>query len=115
MTAAAWVCLFLPLGAAGLITLAGTSISRRAAAWIATLACGGSFAAALVTFIAMLGRDPGHRSELSTGWTWLEAGDFRVGLSILTDPLSVFMMLVVAGVGSLIVAYSIGYMDGEDE
>jgi NADH-quinone oxidoreductase subunit L len=31
------------------------------------------------------------------------------------DPLSVFMMLVVAGVGSLIVAYSIGYMDGDDE
>ena len=25
------------------------------------------------------------------------------------------MMLVVAGVGSLIVAYSVGYMDGEDE
>ena len=25
------------------------------------------------------------------------------------------MMLIVAGVGSLIVAYSVGYMDGEDE
>ncbi|HZV72747.1 MAG TPA: NADH-quinone oxidoreductase subunit L, partial [Conexibacter sp.] len=35
--------------------------------------------------------------------------------SILVDPLSVLMMLVVAGVGALIVGYSIGYMDGEDE
>src|SRR2546425_1903362 len=26
-----------------------------------------------------------------------------------------FMMLIVSGVGSLIVGYSIGYMDGEDE
>jgi NADH-quinone oxidoreductase subunit L len=34
---------------------------------------------------------------------------------VIIDPLSVFMMLVVAGVGGLIVAYSIGYMDGEDE
>jgi NADH-quinone oxidoreductase subunit L len=31
------------------------------------------------------------------------------------DPLSVFMMLVVSGVGALIVAYSIGYMDGDVE
>src|SRR5262249_44536074 len=33
----------------------------------------------------------------------------------LTDPLSVMMMLIVSGVGALIVAYSIGYMDGDDE
>ena len=42
-------------------------------------------------------------------------GNFRVGFSILTDPLSMLMMLIVTGVGSLIVAYSLGYMDGEDE
>ncbi len=115
MTAAAWVCLFLPLGSAGLITVLGTTITRRTAAWIATLACAGSFAAAVVSFVAMWGRARENRADLSTAWTWLEAGNFRVGLSILTDPLSVFMMLVVAGVGSLIVAYSIGYMDGDDE
>ncbi len=115
MTPAAWVCLFLPLGSAGAITVLGTSISRRAAGWIATLACAGSFVAAFVSFVAMLGREPDDRSELSTAWTWLTGGDFRVGFSILTDPLSMMMMLIVAGVGSLIVAYSIGYMDGDDE
>ena len=31
------------------------------------------------------------------------------------DPLSVFMMLIVSGIGALIVAYSIGYMDGDNE
>jgi NADH-quinone oxidoreductase subunit L len=115
MTAAAWVCLFLPLGAAALITLLGTGIQRRTAGYIASAACGASFVAAVVGLISMLGREPEHRSELSTAWTWLQTGDFRVGLSILTDPLSVMMMLIVAGVGSLIVAYSIGYMDGENE
>jgi len=31
------------------------------------------------------------------------------------DPLSLMMMLIVSGVGMLIVLYSIGYMDGDDE
>jgi NADH-quinone oxidoreductase subunit L len=115
VTAAAWVCLFLPLGATGLITLGGNGISRRAAAWISTLSCLAAFVAAIVSFGFMLGRAPEDRSELSVAWTWLSAGDFRVGFSILTDPLSMMMMLIVTGVGSLIVAYSIGYMDGDDE
>jgi NADH-quinone oxidoreductase subunit L len=115
VTAAAWVCLFLPLGATGLITLGGNGISRRVAAWISTLSCLAAFVAAIVSFGFMLGRAPEDRSELSVAWTWLSAGDFRVGFSILTDPLSMMMMLIVTGVGSLIVAYSIGYMDGDDE
>ncbi len=115
MTAAAWVTLFLPLGSAALITLLGTSISRRTSWWIATLACSGAFAAAVVSFVAMLARDPENRSEVSVAWTWLTGGSFRIGFSILTDPLSMMMMLIVTGVGSLIVAYSIGYMDGDDE
>jgi NADH-quinone oxidoreductase subunit L len=115
MTAAAWTCLLLPLGAAVLITLLGGSISRRTAGWISTLSSFGAFAAAVVVFSEMLGRSPADRSETSTAYDWLVAGGFRVGFSILTDPLSVFMMLIVTGVGSLIVAYSLGYMDGEDE
>jgi len=115
MTSAAWICLFLPLGSTALITLLGNGIRRRTAAWIATLSCGGAFVAAVVAFCSMLSRSPAERSELSTAWTWLATGNFSAGLTILTDPLSVFMMLIVTGVGSLIVAYSIGYMDGEDE
>ncbi len=115
MIAAAWVCLFLPLGAAGLITAGGTSISRRTAGYLASAATGASFVAALVAFSSLLGREPEQRAEVSRAWTWLEAGGFRADLSILVDPLSVFMMLVVSGVGFLIVAYSIGYMDGDDE
>src|SRR5580765_6751674 len=115
MTAAAWTCLLLPLGAAVLITLLGGSISRRTAGWISTLTSFGAFAATVVVFFEMLSRSPDDRSETSTAYDWLVAGGFKVGFSILTDPLSVFMMLIVTGVGSLIVAYSLGYMDGEDE
>ncbi|MGH2933739.1 MAG: NADH-quinone oxidoreductase subunit L, partial [Gaiellaceae bacterium] len=52
---------------------------------------------------------------LSTAWVWLQSGTFKVELSVFVDPLSTMMMLIVAGVGGLIVLYSIGYMDGDDE
>jgi NADH-quinone oxidoreductase subunit L len=112
---AAWICLVAPLAAALLITMLGTSISRHAAAYVATSSVLGSFAAAAVVFAKLWGESPDARSHPSTVWEWLTAGSFHVGLRILVDPLSVFMMLVVSGVGFLIVAYSIGYMDGDDE
>src|SRR5881227_2011634 len=115
MIIAAWICLVAPLAAALLITLLGTGISRRAAAYVATTSVLGAFAAALVVFAKLWGESPSTRSHPSTAWEWLTAGSFHVGLRILVDPLSVFMMLVVSGVGFLIVAYSIGYMDGDDE
>src|SRR5712692_8534956 len=73
------------------------------------------FVAAVFTLVKLLGEQDDRRSHLSTAWTWLGADGFHFGLSILLDPLSMFMMLIVSGVGSLIVAYSVGYMDGEDE
>ena len=115
MIASAWVCLFSPLAAAVLITLGGTRWSRKAAGYLATLSVAVSFVAACISFFSILGEPTEDRSHVSTAWTWLAAGDFDVGLSILVDPLSIFMMLIVSGVGALIVGYSIGYMDGENE
>src|SRR5918995_5503382 len=115
MTTAAWVCLASPLAGALLITLAGTRISRRAAGYLSTLSCAVAAVAAAVAFFDVLGKDEEERSQVTTAWTWLTAGDLRIELSLLVDPLSILMMLIVAGVGSLIVGYSIGYMDGADE
>ena len=110
-----WICLFLPLGAVAVIALGGNSFSRRAAGVISTGSVALSFVAAVVAFAAMLTEEPSDREHLSTAWTWLSAGNIHFGLSILVDPLSVFMMLIVSGVGGLIVLYSIGYMHGDDE
>jgi NADH-quinone oxidoreductase subunit L len=116
MFAAAWICLLLPLGATLLIALRGNSISRRGAGYLATLSVAGSFAAAIVAFVKLLSFPASARADhYSTSWRWLSAGSLDFGVRILVDPLSVFMMLVVSGVGALIVAYSIGYMDGDDE
>jgi NADH-quinone oxidoreductase subunit L len=115
MISAAWVCLFAPLGAAVAITLGGTRLSRRGAGYLATLSVAISFVASAVAFFSILGDQPEQRTHVSTAWTWLSAGSFDVGLTVLVDPLSIFMMLVVSGIGALIVGYSIGYMDGDDE
>ena len=109
---AAWVCLFSPLAAAVLITLLGTRLPRKGAGYVATLSVLVSFVAALTAFSWLLEDPPEERSHTSTLWTWLTAGEFEVRLSILLDPVSALMMLIVSGVGFLIVAYSIGYMNG---
>ena len=46
-------------------------------------------------------------------WTWVEAGSLKAPMSFLIDPLSVIMLLVVAGVGFLVHVYSVGYMRGD--
>jgi NADH-quinone oxidoreductase subunit L len=115
MTGGSWLCLLAPLGGTIVITLLGTRISRVVAAWIATMSVFVGFGGAVWAFVVMQSRQPDSRSEITTAWTWLQSGSFKVGLELLVDPLSVVMMLIVSGVGGLIVLYSIGYMEGDDE
>jgi NADH-quinone oxidoreductase subunit L len=110
-----WICLLSPLAAAGLITLAGGRITRRAAGYLATFSCFVSFGGAVAAFVSLLGRNAEQRSVLSIAWIWITGGTYRSSLSLLIDPLSVMMMLIVSGVGALIVLYSIGYMDSDRE
>ena len=110
-----WVCLLAPLVGFGVILLAGTRITRAQAGVLSTLSVFVGFAGAVVAFVAALGRNPDDRAVTTTAWTWLSAGDFKVSIDLLVDPLSLTMMLIVTGVGGLIVLYSNGYMAGEDE
>ncbi|HEY2309951.1 MAG TPA: hypothetical protein VGH46_02415, partial [Gaiellaceae bacterium] len=127
MTYGSWLCLLAPLGGAILILLGGSWLPRVAAAWIATTSVFVAFAGAIWAFLGVHSSHPGHftgltsptpipaRGELTTAWTWLAVGHFSVPLQLLVDPLSTMMMLIVSGVGGLIVLYSIGYMDGDEE
>ncbi|TMJ96410.1 MAG: NADH-quinone oxidoreductase subunit L, partial [Actinobacteria bacterium] len=90
-------------------------ITGRQAGLIASAAVLVSFAASVTAFVLLLGEDPVDRHRSSTLWTWLSAGHLSFGMQILVDPLSVFMMLVVSGVGWLMVTYAIGYLSGEGE
>jgi NADH-quinone oxidoreductase subunit L len=110
----AWLCLFAPLVGTVVILLCGSRIPRRAAGWISTASVFVALGGAIWAFFAL--RASNDRAGITyTAWTWLQSGTFKVGLSVLVDPLSTMMMLVVAGVSGLIILYSIGYMDGDDE
>src|SRR4249919_3828676 len=100
---------------AAVITAMDQDITRRTAGWISTLTTFIAFGGAVVAFVGLHGEDSSQREQVSTAYTWLAAGDFRVDFQILLDPVSSVMMLVVTGVGGLIVWYSMGYMAGEDE
>ena len=115
MVFGAWLCLLAPLAGFLAILLAGTRITRVQAGVLSTASVFVGFAGAVIAFVDALGRSPDDRAELTTAWTWLTAGEFKVGFELLVDPLSLVMMLVVTGIGGLIVLYSNGYMAGEDE
>jgi NADH-quinone oxidoreductase subunit L len=50
----------------------------------------------------------------ATAWQWLSVGNFTVDFGFLVDQLSVWMMLIITGIGFLIHVYSIGYMHDDE-
>ncbi len=48
-------------------------------------------------------------------WTWIRSGSFQLPVNLNVDHLSLFMCLVITGVGGLIVTYAVGYMDHEPD
>ena len=83
---------------------------RRLTRAVAVGFSGIAFVLTLIVFFTLLGRDSDNRLEVDTLWQWIQAGDLRVDLAIQIDPLSVMMMLVITGIGSLIVLFSTEYM-----
>ncbi|TMC41005.1 MAG: NADH-quinone oxidoreductase subunit L, partial [Chloroflexi bacterium] len=67
-----------------------------------------------LSFLATLALFFGKSSGDFKYWTWIKSGSFDVPFGLLIDNLSIFMCLVITGVGALIVTYSVGYMEHED-
>jgi NADH-quinone oxidoreductase subunit L len=69
------------------------------------------FIGTLIIFIVMTTRSAQDRIEISILWNWVQSDGLSIDLAIQIDTLSVLMMLIITGVGSLIVIYSTSYMD----
>ena len=80
---------------------------------ISTLAVFIPFIIGVSTFFELLSMDPESRKIFLNYYNWISAGNFSVNYSYLIDPLSISVVLIVTGVGSLIHFYSIGYMHGD--
>jgi NADH-quinone oxidoreductase subunit L len=91
----------------------GARMPARTAGWIATGAILLSFLASLGALIALQEHGPAHRQLVSSLWDYAVTAGVNVRMSILVDPLSVFMILVVSGVSTLIHLYSIPYLDSD--
>jgi NADH-quinone oxidoreductase subunit L len=110
----AWVIPALPALGAVVLLLIGKRIGEPKAGWLATALMALSFVASVIAFFALRSLAPEARSNVSQGFTWIQAGNFRVDLRFLVDPLSSTMTLFVTGVGTLIHLYAIGYMHGDE-
>ncbi|MCB9913750.1 MAG: NADH-quinone oxidoreductase subunit L [Planctomycetes bacterium] len=85
-----------------------------ALAWpLACAAVGLSFVLSLVAFNTLRGLEESARVLESAPWPWIDAGSMQVAVSMVVDPLSSVMLLVVTGVGFLIHVYAGGYMKGD--
>ena len=109
MIAGAWICLLAPLATARSDHAPRRDDLAPHGGWLSTFSVFTAFGGAVCSSASSAGSTRSARL-ITTAWTWLAAGDLDVGLTLLIDPLSVTMMLIVSGVGGLIVLYSIGYM-----
>jgi NADH-quinone oxidoreductase subunit L len=89
-------------------------ISERLVAAIGCVAPLTSFVIAVGLFRDMLAREVDHRLFTQTLFTWIASGDLHIDFSLMADPLSMVMILVVTGVGTVIHFYSVGYMHGDN-
>jgi NADH-quinone oxidoreductase subunit L len=110
-TTYAWLVLLFPLLGTLIIAFGYRSLPGRYAGWIGTGAIGLAFVAALGALIALQGHAPTHRELESSLWTYASTVGVSAQLSILVDPLSVYMILIVTGISTMIHLYSVSYMD----
>ena len=101
--------LILAFPAAGAILLAGRGwrLPRVVTAIVGPGVVWASFVAALILYTNRVFNDFSY-------WTWIQSGSFQVPFNLVVDNLSIFMCLVITGVGGLIVSYAVGYMAKED-
>jgi NADH-quinone oxidoreductase subunit L len=100
-----WLTLFLPIFAAGFITL----FTLRSKTLSSLISIGAVVAGFIMTCI-FINANGFHFSGESVK-QWLSIGDLQVDFGLKLDALSMMMMLIVTGVGGLIHIYSYGYMD----
>ncbi len=110
----AWLTLLFPLAGAIAVGLVGRRLPGRGAGYLGTAALAASFASAIGALIALQGQGEEHRQVVAVAWEYANTVGLDAQLSLLVDPLSVFMILVVSGVSTLIHAYSISYLDSDE-
>jgi NADH-quinone oxidoreductase subunit L len=106
-----WLVLLFPLLGTLVIGFGYRVLPGRSAGVIGTAAIGLAFAAALGALISLEGHSTSNQELTSTLWNYADTVGVNAKVSILVDPLSVFMILIVSGISSMIHLYSISYLE----
>jgi NADH-quinone oxidoreductase subunit L len=102
-----WLLLAFPLFGAVVLLLGG----RRTNRWGHLLGVAmpvAAFVYGLIAFFTLLG--DANRSQDQHLYSWIPVAGFQVNMNLLVDQLSILFVLLITGVGSLIIIYSVGYM-----
>jgi NADH-quinone oxidoreductase subunit L len=89
-----------------------THIPKGAVGIIGTLAVVASFVLSVMTFNAFVAA--GSQPVIVPLFDWISVGDLNIPFSFQVDQLSLLMLMIITGVGSLIHIYSIGYMHHDE-
>jgi NADH-quinone oxidoreductase subunit L len=112
-TTAAWLALACPLAGVVVNGLGYKVFKGKIPGVIGTAALAAAFVFTVIAFLSLQGRDAEHRQLVSSLYDYAVTGSIDAKMSILIDPLSILMMLVVTGVSTLIHVYSLAYMSGD--
>ncbi|MCE7062684.1 NADH-quinone oxidoreductase subunit L [Dyadobacter sp. CY343] len=88
------------------------TIPKGAVGIIGTLAVVASFVISIMTFNDFIAS--GSQPLVVPLFDWINVGDLRIPFSFQIDQLSLLMLMIITGVGSLIHIYSIGYMHHDE-
>jgi NADH-quinone oxidoreductase subunit L len=92
----------------------GRRLTKGVSGAVACLAMLGAFGVSVASAFQLLALEPGPGRVIDERlYTWIAAGSFHADLAFRLDPLSMLMILVVTGIGSLIHIYSTAYMHEE--
>ena len=108
-----WLILLFPLVGSILIAVGFRRERGAFAGWLGTLAIALSFACAVGALVSVLGHAENNRELTSSLWNYTSTFGVDAKLSILVDPLSILMALIVSGVSTLIHLYSVAYMKSD--
>jgi NADH-quinone oxidoreductase subunit L len=107
-----WLTIALPLLGVLINGLYGKRLGRTLNGYIGVGTVALAFLVGLLVFFQVPSL-PEHAQQVKL-WDWITIGNFHAEASLLVDPLSMLMTLIVTGVGSLIHIYAIGYMDHDE-
>ncbi len=110
----AWLLFAVPGVVAAILLLLGRR-SDGWGHWLAVAASWFSFLLGSAILLQLLQAGSEGRRLITHLGSWMPAGSFQVNFGTLVDPLSMTFVMLVTLVGSLILVYSVGYMEDDPD